>query len=95
MPGSRRHRKFWNPLLDALMWSCLIEILDVGTQDTMQLLFMKDQYVIQALSSNTPQKAFTDGIGVFRMIRRFENLDAARYCHTSAHRVQTCYHDRE
>src|SRR5258708_6730788 len=83
MPGSRRQRKFWNPLLDALMWSCLIEILDVGTQDTMQLLFMKDQYVIQALSSNTPQKAFTDGIGSRRMIRRFENLDAARCCNTS------------
>jgi hypothetical protein len=28
--------------------------------------------VIQALSSNTAQKAFTDGIGAFRMIRRFE-----------------------
>jgi hypothetical protein len=30
-------------LLDALMWSCLIEIRDVDTQDTMQLLLTKDQ----------------------------------------------------
>jgi hypothetical protein len=29
---------FRNLLLDALMWSCAIEILDVGTQDPMQLL---------------------------------------------------------
>jgi len=27
-----------NLLLDAPMWSCLIEIRDVGLQDTMQLL---------------------------------------------------------
>jgi hypothetical protein len=45
------------------MWSCPIEILGVGTQDTMQMLFAEDQYVIQALSSHTPQKAFTDRIG--------------------------------
>ena len=35
---SRLHREFWNLLLDALMWLCLIEIRDVGTQDTMHLL---------------------------------------------------------
>jgi len=43
--------------MNALMWSCPIEIRDVGTQDPMQLLFTEDQYVIQALSPNTPQKA--------------------------------------
>jgi hypothetical protein len=47
-----------NLLTDALMWSCPIEIRDIGTQDTMQLLFMKDQYVVQTLSSNTQEKAF-------------------------------------
>src|SRR5579864_7626347 len=49
----------------------------------MQLLLMEDQHVIQALSPNTPQKTFTDGIGAWRMIRRFEYLDAARCCHSS------------
>jgi hypothetical protein len=49
-----------------------IEILDIGTQDTMQLLFIEDQYVIQALSSHTQEKAFTDGIGARCMIRRFQ-----------------------
>jgi hypothetical protein len=49
----------------------------------MQLLFMKDQYVVQTLSPNTPQKAFTDRIGSWRLIRCFQYLDAARYCNTS------------
>ena len=39
--------------------------------------------MIQALSPNTPQKAFTDGIGTRRMIRCFQYLDAARCCHSS------------
>jgi hypothetical protein len=45
-------------------------------QDTMQLLLMEDQQVIQALSSYAPQKAFADRIGAFRMRRRFKHLDA-------------------
>ena len=38
-----------NLLTDALMWSCLIEILGIDTLHTMQLLLMKDQYVVQTL----------------------------------------------
>src|SRR5258708_40096568 len=49
----------------------------------MQLLFMKDQDVVQTLSPNTPQKAFTDRIGSWRMIRCFQYLDAALCCHSS------------
>ncbi len=73
----------WNLLTDALMWSCPVEIRDVGTQDTMQLLLMEDQYMIQALASDTQEKAFTDRIGARCMIGCFENLDAARCCNTS------------
>src|SRR6266516_1822965 len=69
--------------MDPLMWSCLIEIRDVSTQDTMELLLMEDQHVIQALSSDTPQKAFTDRIGWWRVIRCFEYLDATCCCHAS------------
>ena len=39
--------------------------------------------MIQALSSNTPQKAFTDRIGSWRAIRCFEYLDATCCCHAS------------
>src|SRR6266487_6468821 len=65
------------------MWSCLIEILDIDTEHTMQLLLMKDQYVVQTLSPNTPQKSFTDRIGAFRMIRCFQYLDATCDCYSS------------
>jgi hypothetical protein len=78
--------------MNALMWPCLIEILDIGTQDTMQLLLTEDKDVIQALSTDAPQKAFTDRIGSWRVIGRFQYLDATRCCNTSAHGVQTCYH---
>ena len=60
-----------------------MKIVDVGTQDPMQLLLMEDQQVVQALSLNTAQKAFTDGIGSWRMRRRFEYVDTAGCCHTS------------
>jgi hypothetical protein len=49
----------------------------------MQLLLMEGQYVVKALSPDTPQKTFTDGIGSGRMIGCCEYLDAARCCHTS------------
>src|SRR5260221_1230401 len=49
----------------------------------MQLLLMEDQHVVKALSSDTQEKTFTDGIGAFRMVGCFENLDAARCCYSS------------
>src|SRR5258708_539626 len=49
----------------------------------LQLLLMEDQHVIQALSPDTQEKAFTDGIGSWCVIRCFQYLDAARYCDTS------------
>ena len=62
---------FRDLLLDTLVWSPLIEILRIGMKQTMQLLFIENEEVIEALSPNTPQKAFADRIGAFRMIRRF------------------------
>ncbi len=40
--------------------------------------------MIQALSSDTQEKAFTDGIGAFRVIRCFAYIDATCCCHASA-----------
>jgi hypothetical protein len=65
------------------MWSRPVEMRDVGMQDTMHLFLMEDQYMIQALSPDTPRKAFTDGIGAWCMRGCFENLDASRCCNTS------------
>ncbi len=68
---------FWDLLVDALMWSGSIEVLNIGAQDTLQLLLLQDQQVIEALPSHTAEEPLTDGIGSRGVIRRFKNLDAA------------------
>jgi hypothetical protein len=67
---------FWNLLLDALMRSGSIEVLDIGMQDTMQLLLLEDEKVIETLSPHAAQKPFTDRIGSWCVVRRSEHLDA-------------------
>src|SRR5258708_34681461 len=74
---------FRDLLLDTLVWSRLIEILRIGMKHTMQLLFIENEEVIEALSPNTPQKAFADRIGSWRLIGCFQYLDAARCCNAS------------
>jgi hypothetical protein len=77
IPKNRLPKPFWNLLPDTLMRSGLIEVLDIGTQDTMQLLLLQDEQVIQTLTSHTAEEAFTDGIGSRSVVRRFQDLDAA------------------
>ena len=74
---------FGNLLVNPLMWPCPIEIHNIGTQDTMQLLLVEDQHMVKTLSSDTSQESFTDGIGSWSVIRCFEYLDATCYCHSS------------
>ena len=59
------------------MRSGSIEVLDIGTQDTMQLLLLEDEKVIETLSTHAAQKPFTDCIGSWCVVRRGEHLDAA------------------
>jgi len=54
----------------------LVEVLDIGMQDPLQLLLLQDEQVIQTLATHTAHKAFTDGIGPWCVIGRFEYLDA-------------------
>ena len=68
---------FWNLLLDALMRSGSIEVLDIGMQDTMQLLLLEDEQVIETLSTHAAQKPFTDRIGSWCVVRCSEHIDAA------------------
>ena len=68
---------FWDLLSDSLMWSGLIEVLDIGTQETMQLLLLQDEQVIQTLATHAAKEAFTDGIGPWCVVGRFQYLDAA------------------
>jgi hypothetical protein len=57
----------WDLLFDTLMQPVSIEVLHIGLKDTIQLLLMEDEKMIEALSSYTPQKPFTDRIGLRRM----------------------------
>jgi hypothetical protein len=91
---NRLPRPFWDLLPDALMRLSLVEVLDIGMQDPLQLFLLQDEQVIQTLATHTAYKAFTDGIGPWCVIGRFEYLDAAG-CGHARNRVQTCYHDRE
>ena len=50
----RRHGRFWTLLLNALMWSGLIEIDHIGFEEAVELLLMEDQKVIQAFSPDAP-----------------------------------------
>lgn len=49
--------------MDALMGPGSIEVLDRGMKDTIQLLLLKDEKVIETLSSHAVQKSFADRIG--------------------------------
>src|SRR5258708_5432689 len=58
-------------------WYARIEVLEIGTQDTTQLLLVQDEQVIETLATHAAQKAFTDGIGPWCVVGRFQYLDAA------------------
>ena len=73
-PSFRR----WDLLLDPLMWPGSIEVLNVGVEHAVELLFMQDEQVIETLASHTSEKAFTDGIRSRGVRRCFENLDVTR-----------------
>src|SRR5438105_13874475 len=81
--GSRRHRQCWNLLLDALMRSCLVEVRHIRIEDALELLLVKDQQVVEAFLPHTPQEAFADRIGSWRMTRCFENLNRTCCSYTS------------
>ncbi len=55
----------------------MVEVAYIGIEHALELLLLKDQQVIEAFLSDAPHEAFADGIGAFRMIRRFQYLDAA------------------
>jgi len=65
------------------LWPGSIEIVDIGMKDTVHLLLVKNEQMIQTLSTHTAQKPFTDRIGAFRVIGCFQDLDAAGCGHAS------------
>jgi hypothetical protein len=66
-----------NLLSDPLMRSCLVKVVDIGSQHPLELLLLEDEQVIETLATHTAQKPFTDRIGPWGVVGRFEYLDAA------------------
>jgi hypothetical protein len=60
------------------MRSCLVEVRHICIEHALELLLLKNQQVVEALTSHTAQEALTDGIGAWSVIWGFENLDATR-----------------
>src|SRR5450759_3891636 len=65
------------------MRSGQVEVCHVHIEHALELLLMEDQQMVKAFLSHTPQEAFADRIGSWRVIRRFKNLNGTRGCHTS------------
>jgi len=63
--------------------SGLMGIVNIGTQDPMPLLLVKEELVIQTLWPHAAHKPFTDGIGSRCPVGRFQELDAASGRHAS------------
>ncbi len=50
-------------LPDPLMWPCPVEGGHIPLENPLELLLAKDQRVVEAFLSHTPQEAFADRIG--------------------------------
>src|SRR5215470_3023634 len=65
------------------MRSCLVEVDYILLEHALELLLLKNQQMVETLLPYTSQEALADGIGLWGVNRRFEDLDRARFCHTS------------
>ena len=52
----------WDLLFDALVWSCLIEVGDVGLEHTAQVLLANNHEMIQAFAAYAPQQSLAHRI---------------------------------
>jgi hypothetical protein len=60
------------------MRSSLIEVRHICLEETIELLLMQDQEMIQAFSPHAPKKAFTDSIRSRSSVRCPKHFDATR-----------------
>ena len=55
-----------------------VEVAYISVEYPLKVHLMQDEQVIETLASHPAQKAFTDGIRLWGVIRYCENLDATR-----------------
>ncbi len=81
--GGGAHRKtsvlpwFGDTLVDALVWSRMVEVLDVFVQDAPQVGLAHEQDVVQTLAAQATDQALTDDIRTRRANWRSERGDPA------------------
>lgn len=66
--------------MDPLMRSSVVEVCHIPIEHALEVPLVKDQDMIKAFLSHTPQEAFADRIGSWCMSGRFENLNGT-CCH--------------
>jgi len=66
----------------------VIEVPHVCFEQTIELIFMQDEKVIQAFSPHALQKAFAYGIRLWSSVRRSKHLDATGGCHSCKIRAE-------
>jgi hypothetical protein len=74
-----------------------IEVGNIGLEDAGELLLMKDQQVIEALTAHAPQKALTVRVGTWRVDRCPQELDptSARHLHKARAALRIIIADQE
>jgi hypothetical protein len=65
-----------------------IEIGSIGIEDSMEMLLIEDQHVVEAFSLYTSQETLTDGIRSRSMRGCFKLLDRACCCNTGKVRAE-------
>ncbi len=69
----------WDPLLNALMWSSLVEVDHVLLERVAQVPLPEDQHVIQAFAAHAANQAFAHRVRSGSLDRRSEHLDPAAH----------------
>ena len=67
--------RFWNTLVDALMWPGAVEIRHVLREDTPQVLLAHNHHVVEAFTSHAAQQSFADRVRPRSPDRRTEDFD--------------------
>ena len=83
LSGWIRAALFRDVLPNPLMRPCLVEVDHISVEHAMELLLMQNQQVIQAFLPHTTLEAVADGVGSWRVIGGFEQLDATGRRHMS------------
>ena len=69
-------------LLNALMRALSIVVINIGSHHLAQVSFIEDDNFIKTFVANGSNPAFSEGVGIRGLARRFDHLDALRAKHS-------------